>query len=212
MIKMFAVSAVALAILMGSSLREAEASALSMSYDITDPGSGSYTYDFRLKLDNHDGSWIPGDSYDWIVFGDIAGTFDSFDNQTNAGASPLGPNTPSGFVGDPASLPIGPFTNFNYSSGGHNGPTLVNFEGGWKPVAINDTLSWSGISPNFVGQGDLRFSTLMNINVDPNVPNPDAVFEVATLNNVVVTPEPASMLLYGIGGAVLTVFRRRKHA
>jgi hypothetical protein len=227
--KMLVFTVVALLISMGGFIQAAEASALSMSYDIIDSGSGLYTYDFTLKLDNHDTSWTPGESFDWLVFGDAVSTYDSFGNLINQGVSPLGPDgAPLGFVGDNTKLPVGSWTNYNYSSGGHNGPTLVNFLGGWKPLAINETLTWSGTSSHFVGQGDMLFSTLINYDVNGFVAWPTEVngfpvdlntyaghnanLELATLNQVVVTPEPASMILFGLGGAAMAAFRRRKQA
>lgn len=155
--KMVLTSIVVLAISLFCHSQPAVASPLSLSYDVTDLGTGLFDYNFFLTLDNADDSWDRGESWDWLTFGDSA---------TNA-PKKLGPYNPTrdpllGFVGDMADLPVGPWTDYNYSSGGHNGPTLVNFNGGWMPTALNETLTWSGTYTEFVGQGDLLFSTLLN--------------------------------------------------
>lgn len=168
---------------------------LRMDYQITDLG-GSYDYEFNLSLDNHDNSWVPGMGWGWIVFGDRADV-----------NSPI-----EDFVGDPSDLWIGPFGSYDLIGGANNGPILMygsnyNF-GFWTPTAIGEELNWSGTSANYVGQGEMYFSSLVTIGgVDPTF------FELAHLVAPAAIPEPCSMLLLGIGLAGIAGARiRRKHS
>ncbi len=165
----------------------AQASPITLNYSIT--GNTSYTYEFTLKLDNHDSSWAAGQNFNWFIFGDsLAGT-------------PL-----TNFVGDPSSLPIGPFTSYTTSSGGHNGPTFLDYVNGsftgWVPNAVGDTLHWKGTSTASLGQGQLLWSNLAGNGRNAN-------FEVGVLN-AVPEPETYGMLLAGL--ALLGVAARRKSA
>jgi hypothetical protein len=111
---------------------------------------GLYQYTFTLTLDNHDNSWTPGYGIGWIVFGDVP-----------SGQSPI-----NDFIGDPASLPIGPWTGYSSSGGSHNGPNLSpvveqqppfpNIY--WIPNAVGDSLTWRGTSAHLVTQ--LQWSNL----------------------------------------------------
>src|SRR5690348_4755689 len=112
------------------------ANVLDLSYTATPDGPGIYLYNFQLTLTNTDGSWAPGQGWDWIIFGDCAGPC----------TSPL--TNWSGLSQD------SPFVGFTTSSGGHNGPTLnpvINSY--WVPTAVGDTLKWSGTSTADLGQG-----------------------------------------------------------
>lgn len=163
------------------------ATPLALTYSIAPNGPGSFNYTFQLILDNHDGSWLAGQSFNWIVFGDVP-----------AGDSPL-----ANFVGNSASLPVGPFDAYDVTSGGgsHNGPTFLSFSGdGWVPGSIGGSLAWSGTSSTFVGQGELRFSNLAGTGAH-------ADFDVAQLQAV---PEPATYLFLVAGFAVLALVRRHR--
>ena len=98
------------------------ATPLSLEYGITDLGGGLYDYQFDLTLDNNDSSWVLGQSFNWIIFGDAA----------SGSSSPL-----TDFVGDTGDLPIGPFLDYYTSFGGHNGPNLLDSSfTGWIPSAV----------------------------------------------------------------------------
>jgi hypothetical protein len=169
----------------------AHATPLALSYEISDLGGGLYDYEFELVMDNNDGSWSAGQTWNWLIFGDRL-----------SGLSPL-----TNFVGDPNDLPIGPWSYYTSSSGGHNGPTLLdNTFKGWMPTFVGQSLSWSGTSSAYLGQGALLFSTLSDRNSAVS-----AYLEVAQLgpdNSTV--PEPATMALFGLGGLAMAVIRRRK--
>ena len=156
----------------------ATATPLSLTYSIAPGGPGVFTYDFKLTLVNQDGSWVVGQNFNWIVFGD------------GYPASVL-----PDFVGDPGRLPVGPFTAFTTTGGGNNGPTFLNLTpspetGGWVPNSIGESLTWSGRSANYVAQGNMLFSNLQGSN-----PNP-AYFEVAVM---VPVPEPSGALVLVVG-------------
>jgi hypothetical protein len=114
----------------------AVATPLRMDYCVEPQSGGTFLYHFKIVLDNNDGTWAPGQGFGWFIFGD----------QMNA-TSPI-----NDFMGDPASLPIGPFTDYQGSSGFHNGPTLGPVvvlmppfpENLWVPTAVGDQLMWNG--------------------------------------------------------------------
>ena len=176
-----------------SNMSAAQATPLSLYYEIEDIGGGLYNYEFTLTLDNNDGSWVSGQGWSWLTYGD-----------RYCAPSPL-----TNFVGDNNDLPIGPWTYYTFSSGGHNGPTLVDASypsyDHWVPVSIGQSLNWSGTSNAYLGQGTLLFSTLWSLN---NAVVAD--FEIAELGTTEpVVPEPATIILFsaGLAGAFL---RRRK--
>jgi hypothetical protein len=151
----------------------AGAAPLTLSYDITTLASG-YRYDFKLTLDNHDGSWAAGQEFDWIVIGD---------RQATSG--------PAGSFGSWSwtSVPLGFGTSA--SSGYHNGPTLYFGASvalpGWKPTALGETLAFSGIGANFLDQGALRWSILNSTGVNPAF---DAADLTAVDGRVIGVPGP----------------------
>lgn len=171
----------------------AQATPLKLDYSVEDIGAGLFNYEFYLTLDNNDGSWASGQGWGWLVFGDAQST-----------ATPL-----TDFLGDPSDLPIGPWTGYGSTGGGHNGPTLQYVLDYWVPNFVGETLNWSGTATVDLLDGDMLFSTLTSI--DGGV---RADFEVATRIPPIVVdvPEPSSLGLIGLGLAVLTLRRghRRK--
>jgi hypothetical protein len=168
------------------------ATPISLNYAISDIGGGLYNYEFSLVLDNHDNSWISGQSWNWLIFGD----------------APYGSISPlTDFVGDMNDLPVGTWTSYGYSQGGHNGPTFIYTIGGdfigWVPTSVGETLIWSGTSTANLPQGQLLFSTLVN-----EYGAIGAEFEVVNLSTSVV-PEPATLLLFGAGLAGLGIMRKK---
>ncbi len=180
----------ALALLLGS-LRQASASPLTLDYSVEPTAGGKYEYDFSLLLDDHDQSWKPGQGFDWLVFGDAQSTSSRIQDFTLT-----------------SSLPVGPWTSLGWTSGFHNGPTFEPPTNAyWVPTAVDDELSWSGLSATDLGQGQLLFSTLVYSN---SAVAPD--FQVA---NEVATPEPATLTLLGsalLGLGVVHLRRRRANA
>lgn len=158
---------------------------LQLEYAISDAGGGMWQYDFTLLNLNLDGSWVAGQNFDWITFGDVNG----------------GTSTLDDFVGDLGSLAGTPWADegFSYSGGGHNGPTLLDFNNGligWIPGSVGDSVSWSGTSSHYLGQGDLLWSNLVGS-------GNHADFAVGIL-----VPAPASGLMLGLAG--LACARRRR--
>lgn len=160
-----------------------QATPLRLDYAVSDLGAGQYNYDFSLVLDNNDSSWVSGQGWSWFIFGDTA------DSGTG---SPL-----TDFVMDSSDYPVGPWTGLSASSGGHNGPTFSGVFAKWIPLAVGDTLIWSGTSSADLAQGQLLFSTLL---VSP-VGTVAADFEVA--NRLTSVPEPPVMVLLLMGLFVL---------
>lgn len=180
-------------LLASSFVTQANATPLSLSYDISTISNNTYLYQFKLVNDNHDNSWSIGQDFDWITFGD-------------AQIGQISPLTD--FVGDLNSLVGGPYQSngFTFSSGGHNGPTLLGAfpYNGWQPSSIGDYITWSGTSKTFLGQGQLLWSNLLGNGVSAN-------FETATLN-VSSVPEPQNVSLMTAGLILLGLRARKKQA
>lgn len=164
------------------------ATPLRLDYTVEDIGGGLLDYDFRLVVDNNDGSYVSGQVWNWIIFGDIP----------NNTPSPL-----TNWVGDLSNS--SPFvTGFTDTVGGHNGLTILGTGDEftnrvlalWEPNGVGDFLQWSGTSTANLLQGDLLFSTLQ---VKSSELPPDfgvrANFEVANrVNSFETVPEPATIL------------------
>ncbi|QOJ00124.1 MAG: hypothetical protein HRU70_06335 [Phycisphaeraceae bacterium] len=133
----------------------ASAQPLEMTYSVSDADGGLYRYEFALTLTNSDGSWVPGQGFGWVIFGD-----------RQQDISPI-----NDFVGDPSYLPVGPFECYSGSGGFHNGPTFcigrfVNdqFElAYWVPESVGESLVWAGTSSVDVPEGEMLWSNLLAI-------------------------------------------------
>jgi hypothetical protein len=119
----------------------ASAQSVDLAYEVADLGGGLYEYTFELTTD---AGWAPGMGWRWFIFGDCSGC-----------PSPL-----TDFVGDPTYLPIGPWTGYSSSGGGHNGPTLSPVLEYWIPLDGAEFLVWGGTSTADLQQGELLFSTI----------------------------------------------------
>lgn len=113
----------------------AHATPLTLNYCITPREDGRFDYVFTLTLTNADGTWQPGQSFNWIVFGDA-----------DRSQSPL-----ADFIGeDPAPSPWAD-DGYKYSTGTHNGPSLIDYGRlmnfpGWTPGSIGQSITWRGHS------------------------------------------------------------------
>lgn len=119
-----------------------QAQSLDLEYCVEDLGGGVYNYEFRCTTDQ---GWQPGMGWRWYIWGDCRGPC----------SSPL-----TNFVGDPNDLPVGPWTQYSSSGGGHNGPTFAPVLNYWIPQTAEEELTWSGTSTADLPQGQLLFSTI----------------------------------------------------
>lgn len=195
-----------LSVLVGSvttSLPVLASSPLRLEYLVKDIGGGLFSYDFTLSVDNNDGSYIPGQQWGWIIFGDAP----------FPGPSPL-----TDWVGDLSnSSPL--IASFSSSGGGNNGPTLYLYGPAitgvlnpWTPSGIGDSLIWSGTSTANLSQDELLFSTLNPQGEISAISHPGnrANFQMAFRQPV---PEPSfilGFLAFGALGAFSTIKRKQK--
>jgi PEP-CTERM motif-containing protein len=164
----------------------AQATPFLLEYSVTPVGS-DYQYNFDLKLDNHDGSWVPGTGYDLFVIGDSP-TASPFTESLFFSVLPPGAS--------PAS-----------TGGGHNGPTLWLLDVPYyTPLAIGDSLLFVGVSSTYLGAGDLLWSNLYSTGDN----SANASFETAILVTAPV-PEPSTwaMMILGFAGISYLAYRRR---
>jgi len=182
--------AVACVAVMIATTGQVQAGVLTLNYSTANVGGGYYQYDFTLILTNQDGSFLSGQNFNWIIFGDVP-----------VGLSPINDfGLISSSFPDPNML-------LSKSSGGHNGPTFLNpsnfLGGGWLPTGVNDFVSWSGISSNNITSG-LRFSTLVGSGTMANFENANYITSTV--------PEPTSIAVFAIGACIagLGAARRRR--
>jgi hypothetical protein len=125
---------------------------LRLDYEVT--GSAPpYYYDFRLVLDNHDGSWSSGQEWSWLVFGQAA--------YEQGGTAPF-----VSWVTDSASYPVGPFVSTSWASVTYfvvpyDGP-MLGPPSYWQPAFVGDQLTWGGTANVFLDEGEMTWSMLRN--------------------------------------------------
>jgi hypothetical protein len=172
----------------------AQAASLNLSYTVENLTDGWFNYSFQLKVDNTDNSYVPGQAWGWIIFGDTP--FSEFAEGTL-------PN----WVGDLSNS--SPLIAFSLTGGPHNGPTLLTRDLSnialWTPSDVNDYLYWSGKSTANVPQGELLFSTLFASNgATP------ATFKVANEVDSLPVPEPLTVFGSILGLGVLGAVKRKR--
>lgn len=176
----------------------AQAASLNLDYTVENLNNGWFNYSFQLKVDNTDNSYVSGQGWRWIIFGD-----------TPSPASPnVGEGTLISWVGDLSnSSPW--IASFSDTGGGHNGPTLYGNPGNsvltwWIPSDVNDYLYWSGKSTANLVQGELLFSTLDGTLNGATL----ADFKVANQVDSLDVPEPLTIFASGVSLGFGVLFKK----
>ena len=165
-----------------------EATPLRLDYSKSWSSNGIVYYTFTLALENADQSWVPGQGWGWLIFGD----------SPSLGGSPFNDFTLTGGI-----FGVGPWSELTTSSGAHNGPTLGPVGDFWVPSQVGDFLTWQGFSTSNVPDGALFFSTFFtqggaaaadfqaasNLFPDDAFPNSPAFVPAATGGSL---PQPTS--------------------
>jgi hypothetical protein len=178
----------------------AQAASLNLNYTVKNLTDGWFNYSFQLKIDNTDNSYVSGQAWRWIIFGDTP----------SPPSSNVGEGTLTNWVGDLSkSSPW--IASFRTTGGDHNGPTLYGNLGNpvlawWTPSDVNDYLYWSGKSTANLPQGELLFSTLART---LNGATP-ANFKVAKQVDSLAVPEPLTVFGSILGLGVLGAVKRKR--
>ena len=165
------------------------ATPLRLDYTKSWSANGIVYYTFTLALENADQSWVPGQGFGWLIFGD----------SPSLGGSPFNDFTLDGGI-----LGIGPWNTITTSSGSHNGPTLGPVTDFWIPNNVGDFLTWHGYSTSNVADGALFFSTfftqdgavgadmVLANNLFPDASFPDSPAFVPAVNTPPSSGQPSS--------------------
>ena len=172
MIRLISICFVALAVL-SLAVSSAQADPTTLWYEVTDIGGGLYDYEFSLVLDDHDGTWAPGEKFINIWFAD----------------SPGFPMLLVDFEGDKGDLPIGMFYEYGYVLGYHYAWALKPLSYWWEPKTVGESLNWSGTSATFLAPGDMLYSIQPTMHGLPRVDFKPAQY----------VPVPGAILLGSIG-------------
>lgn len=141
---------------------------LTLRYSVTDLSNGTHRYDFALTLDDPMRTWMPGDGFGWVIFGDRQNAASAFGD----------------WIADPGSLVGGPWNYFTQTAGYNNGATLGNGRTLWTPTRQGESVFWSGVSAALLNPDQLRWSCLIAAYADTvgKPRGPIANFEPAILH------------------------------
>ena len=199
----------------------AQAASLNLNYTVENLTDGWFNYSFQLKVDNTDNSYVPGQAWRWIIFGDT----DAWAHLPLLNESHLDGRL-TDWVGDlsKSSSWIGLFSG---SGGAHNGITLIPLSGRehtsdsiwtwWTPSDVNDYLYWAGKSTANLQQGDLLFSTITGTLNGATPANFKVANRVDSLNGATApdddspdVPEPLTVFSSILGLGVLGAVKRKR--
>jgi hypothetical protein len=168
-----------------------------LDYSVT-PVGPNYQYNFSLVLDNNDGSWVPGQEFNWLIVGAAV-------------------NQPSPFAELDSFFTSIPANSYATSTSGFlNGPTLcfgmscADPYNGYQPTALGETLNFTGLSSTLIGPDQLDWIVLFRANADFTACGAAECLRTA---NLMPTPVPnVGAGLPGVlfGAALLTWWRVRR--
>lgn len=113
---------------------------LELEYAVSDIGGGRYEYRFFLSPDE---GWEPGMGWAFLVYG-------------------IGDMRPTltDWIGDPDSLPVGPWDDYSASAGSDwSAYSFWPVTTYWSPASGDEILTWKGTSEADLEQGELLFGT-----------------------------------------------------
>ncbi len=175
-----------------------QASPLTATATVVSQNDGTFLYTYNIVNTNADGTYVPGQTWGWLVIGDYAIFPDNpSDPHYGLGEFPADPSNP--FEPD-LELVSGPAGTYISSTGGfHNGPTLGPVLALYA-LDVGQSLTFQAVSHSLVTSQD--YSTLEGTG-QPAEFDPITV----TVENPQV-PEPSTPILLIIGFAGLAFVRR----
>ena len=190
------------AVLLVLSWAHASAAPMSITYSAVDAGESLWAYEFVVEFDNNDGTWAPGQKFDYLTFG----------NEQSATGQ-------YGAFGDWTWTAIPAIASPNFATGTFNGPTL-NFcvtgiscktsfkDGAWIPQSTGEILFFSGLSSTFIG--DTILWSVLKTSGGQLIRFESSAYGASYEANVLPTPLPPALalLLSALAGLGIAGWRR----